>query len=136
LCRWAAKPWGPWAEGIIIFEPWGDGGYKHRDPVTGEVGFMHIAGSDDGLTDSGREKEWGGEYAPIIIPRYTLGSSKTTKIRYAMSTWNPYTVVIMESELRRRDWSDEIFAIVTRAWQNAFTWVLRWLANLLRPWRS
>jgi hypothetical protein len=127
LCRWAAKPWGPWSEGIILFDPWTDGGYGY---------FMHAADREDGLEDFGRGGVWGGEYAPIIIPRYTLGSGKTTKIRYTMSTWNPYTAVIMESELRRRDWRDEIFVTVIRAWQNAFTQGQRWLANRLRPWRS
>jgi hypothetical protein len=88
LCRWAPSPWGPWAEGIIIFDPWKDNGYGH---------FMHNPGFDD-VSDLNRS-DWGGEYAPIIIPRYTLGSDTSTKIRYVMSTWNPYTAVIMESEL-------------------------------------
>jgi hypothetical protein len=90
LCRWAANPWGPWAVGVVVFDP-------NVDPGYGD--FMHSPGSDS-LSDPGLEKDFGGEYAPIIIPRYTLGSRGTTTIRYTMSTWNPYTVVLMESELR------------------------------------
>jgi Domain of unknown function (DUF4185) len=120
LCRWAADPWGPWAEGIVVFDPWRDNGYKH---------FMHFPNpnnlNEDGLSDPGREKDAGGEYAPIIIPRYTLGSSRTTKIRYTMSTWNPYTVVIMESELRLR--REGIFAIVPQVFENALARVLGWI---------
>lgn len=100
VCRWAEKPWGPWSNGIVVFDPWKDGGYGH---------FMHIANDpddpnspDDHLSDPGREGDWGGEYAPIFIPRYVKGTGTTTTIRYTMSTWNPYTVVIMESDLRLR----------------------------------
>jgi Domain of unknown function (DUF4185) len=110
LCRWAAEPWGPWSDGITIFEPWEDNGYRH---------FMH-APNQDALSDPGRENDWGGEYAPIMIPRYTLGSDGMTKIRYTMSTWNPYTVVIMETELWLRSWHDRILINLSRAWQNIF----------------
>jgi hypothetical protein len=96
LCRWAPSPWGPWAEGIIIFDPWKDNGYGH---------FMHFPGRDD-VSDPDGEGQPGGEYAPIIIPRYTVGSETWTKIRYVMSTWNPYTAVIMESELYLSSWLD------------------------------
>jgi Domain of unknown function (DUF4185) len=120
LCRWAANPWGPWSEGIIIFEPWRDNGYRH---------FMHVPNQDD-LSDPGRESDWGGEYAPIIIPRYTLGSGRSTTIRYTMSTWNPYTVLIMESELRLR--REGIFTILTRAWENALGRVLGRIRRLAR----
>src|SRR5262249_12485141 len=120
LCRWAVHPWGPWSDGIIIFEPWGDNGYRH---------FMHVPNLDD-LSDRGRENDWGGEYAPIIIPRYTLGSGTTTKIRYTMSTWNPYTVVIMESELQLE--GDGIFTILARALEKALSRVLSWVRRLGR----
>jgi hypothetical protein len=80
----------------------------------------------DGLSDPGREGDPGGEYAPIIIPRYTLGSRRFTKIRYTMSTWNPYTVVIMESELWRRSLFEQLLVIVTGVWQNTVGRVLGW----------
>jgi uncharacterized protein DUF4185 len=128
LCRWANKPWGPWSKGIIIFEPWQDNGY-HR--------FMHLPNpaprpgepdpNPDGLSDIGRENDPGGEYAPIIIPRYTLGSGRSTTIRYTMSIWNPYTVVIMESELRLR--REGIFGIVAQAFENALARVLSWIGR-------
>ena len=122
LCRWAADPWGPWSEGVIIFEPWEDNGYKH---------FIHSPEptnpNEDGQSDLGRETDAGGEYAPIMIPRYTLGSRGFTKIRYTMSTWNPYTVVMMESELRLR--REGIFGIVAQAFENALERVLSWIGR-------
>ena len=98
LCRWADDPWGPWATGLIIFDPWADHGYTH---------FMHAPGQDQ-VNDPTFENEWGGEYAPIIIPRYTLDQGSTSTIRYLMSTWNPYTVVLMETQLHSHTWRDSV----------------------------
>jgi hypothetical protein len=111
LCRWAQKPWGPWAPGIIVFDPRGDNGYQH---------FIHEPGHDM-LNDPGHDYI-GGEYAPIIIPRYTKVSRRTTTIRYTMSTWNPYAVVIMESELRLRGW----FTFFVRRFQQALNRAVGW----------
>jgi hypothetical protein len=93
--RSAPTPWGPWSAGTVIFEPWRDRGYGH---------FMHISAKfkkqRDALSDPKREDEWGGEYGPYIMARYTSGSGKQCRIWYAMSTWNPYQVVVMRSDLK------------------------------------
>ncbi|MFL5341177.1 MAG: DUF4185 domain-containing protein [Gemmataceae bacterium] len=95
VMRSAAQPWGPWSDAAIIFDPWQDGGYGH---------FLHIAAgfrpAEDGLSDPGREAEWGGEYGPFVMPRYTTGNAACCRIYYTMSTWNPYQVVVMQSDLR------------------------------------
>jgi len=101
LCRWADDPWGPWSSGTIIFDPWLDHGYGHFMHVPD--GDYHVSGDqppDNHLSDLTRQHDWGGEYAPLMVPRYALGSHGKTTIRYTMSLWNPYTVVLMETQLR------------------------------------
>ena len=64
---------------------------------------MHISSDfkrqSDTLSDPRREKEWGGEYGPYIMSRYTAGTADTCRITFTMSTWNPYQVVVMQSDL-------------------------------------
>jgi hypothetical protein len=96
VMRWAATPWGPWSAGQIIFDPWLDKGYGY---------FMHIPTSfkserSDKVNDAGREGEWGGEYGPYIMARFTTGNAKGCRIFYTMSTWNPYQVVVMQTDLK------------------------------------
>src|SRR5580692_7670622 len=40
----------------------------------------------------------GGAYAPLMIGRFTEIAGSTLKIFYTLSTWNPYAVVLMESD--------------------------------------
>ena len=92
--RSARTPWGPWSEGSVIFDPWRDKGYGH---------FLHVpprSGGTDKLHEADRENEFGGEYGPFIMARYTRGTPDRCTITYTMSTWNPYQVVIMRSELK------------------------------------
>ena len=84
--RVAPDPWGPWSAPVIAFDP--------RGPGLGYGAFMHIADSSDGLSDPGREHEWGGEYGPYVIDRYTRAlPGRRAAVYLVMSTWNPYNVV-------------------------------------------
>ncbi|MDQ2688178.1 MAG: DUF4185 domain-containing protein, partial [Armatimonadota bacterium] len=94
--RSASAPWGPWSEGEVIFEPWRDGGYGH---------FMHIPANFQGDThdtvnDPRRKNEWGGEYGPYIMGRFTTGIPGQCRLFYTMSTWNPYQVIVMQTDLK------------------------------------
>jgi len=97
--RVAEQPWGPWSDPFTVFDPgWPGVGYGH---------FMHVANGDDGLSDPGREHEFGGEYGPYLIGRYT-GSvdadgpgMRQARIYFVMSTWNPYNTVLMTAVIRR-----------------------------------
>jgi hypothetical protein len=94
--RVADQPWGPWSNAQVLFDPFNDGGYCR---------FMHVSWSNrncDSVHDPGRENEWGGEYGPYLISRFTQGDETRTTIYYVMSTWNPYNVVLMRSVLERR----------------------------------
>jgi hypothetical protein len=93
--RSARFPWGPWSEGTVIFDPGRDHGYGH---------FMHISSrarpKADALSDPKREEEWGGEYGPYLMSRFTRGAKGRCRIYYTMSTWNPYQVMVMQSDLK------------------------------------
>ncbi len=99
--RWSSTPWGPWSDGIVIFHPWKDDGYAK---------FMHALRqtNDDGLAGpvitrkTKPEETWGGEYGPYMIERFTRIDGDMMTIYYLMSTWNPYTVVLMKSQLNIR----------------------------------
>ena len=93
VMRTAAKPWGPYSEGQLIFDPWKDGGYGR---------FMHAAWDQhrlDAFCERGRENQWGAEYGPYIIPRFTAGNARRCHIYYTLSTWRPYQTVLMRSEI-------------------------------------
>jgi hypothetical protein len=95
--RTADHPWGPWSEPQVLFEPWQDGGY---------CGFMHTSWTRsrcDEVHDPGRENEWGGEYGPYQFEHLAIGDATTTTIYFTMSTWNPYTVVLMKATLGLAD---------------------------------
>lgn len=93
--RVAGLPWAPWSETQVLFDPWDDGGYCR---------FIHVSWdfrNCDSVGGQGRERVWGGEYAPYLIDRFTTGDESSTMIYYLMSTWNPYQVVLMRSRLER-----------------------------------
>jgi hypothetical protein len=97
--RSAPSPWGPWSKESVIFDPWKDGGYGH---------FMHISSrfkdQRDALSDPKREEEWGGEYGPYVIHRFTTAVDGNCRIFYTLSTWNPYQVMIMQTDLKVPEW--------------------------------
>ncbi|MBI5029176.1 MAG: DUF4185 domain-containing protein [Chloroflexi bacterium] len=93
ILRTADQPWGPWSSAQIIFHPWDDQGYCH---------FMHASWlfrQCDQVNDPVRENVWGGEYGPYQFSNFATGDSSSTMIYFTMSTWNPYTVVLMKAEL-------------------------------------
>lgn len=93
--RTADQPWGPWSEPQTIFDPWRDNGYCH---------FMHTNWEFrkcDSVHDENRENEWGGEYGPYQFEDLAIGEDSTTTIYFSMSTWNPYTIVLMKATLKK-----------------------------------
>jgi hypothetical protein len=91
--RVAENPWGPWSETTLLFDPWIDKGYCH---------FMHVSWDNqvcDCVFDPGRATDWGGEYGPYVISKFSKGTSASTTIYFVMSTWNPYNTVLMKSTL-------------------------------------
>lgn len=94
--RTAANPWGPWSDPQVLFEPWVDGGYCH---------FIHTSWAFwtcDSVHDTGRQNEWGGEYGPYLFEDAAEGTSGSSRVYFTLSTWNPYTVVLMRADLVRQ----------------------------------
>jgi hypothetical protein len=117
----ASAPWGPWSTPQLIYNPCdahhygqGFGDFIHYtvgtdDPCKGDVddgagpaGPIIGTGGDpffgtapsDGATAMTRR---GAVYAPDMVPGLTSLNGNILSIDYNMSTWNPYAVVLMES---------------------------------------
>lgn len=76
-----------------LFHPWEDGGYCE---------FIHTSHAHQQCDDvhaPTRQDEWGGEYGPYLIAPYSEQTDSGAVVYFTMSTWNPYTVVLMRSEL-------------------------------------
>jgi hypothetical protein len=105
--RMADAPWGPWSVPRLVF-----------DPAQGYCHFMHAQGgcgckpgapnpADLGVRDpqNAGKNAWGGEYAAFLLPsRYNEYAEGRLTLYFVMSTWNPYQVVQMKTELRRAVW--------------------------------
>ena len=96
--RVAQQPWGPWSLPQTIFNPQRDGGYCHsiHRAVTSALPQC------DDLAGPNQMAESGGEYGPYFLSRYTTGdpAKGTSTIYYTLSTWIPYTEVIMRTSLQ------------------------------------
>jgi hypothetical protein len=93
LMRTAKEAVGPWSEPTVLF-----------DPNQGYGKFMHISWRTrkaDEVHDPGRENEFGGEYGPYLIDRFTRKTAGGARIYFLMSTWNPYAVVLMRADLAK-----------------------------------
>jgi len=102
--RWSKQPWGPWSKSIEIFNPKQDNGYTH---------ILHSprdwAGFDDGLSDPGAEPISGGAYGPYMAPSWFQSKAPGLySIIYTLSTWNPYRVLLMETQLITQDYSGDL----------------------------
>ena len=100
--RAASLPWGPWSSSAVIFDPVVDSGYCHFIHWSDAASPTPLGGSApcDSLSDSGANNTFGGEYGPYFISRYTRADTSSTTIYYLMSTFNPYTAVLMKAALR------------------------------------
>jgi hypothetical protein len=114
--RSAASPWGPWSDPIPIYNACDNGGFG----VAGKGGFIHYARSKGGVvcnlaavSPSGPggptiaeelgqhdpETTVGATFAPLMIERFLSVNNDVLSVYYTMSTWNPYTVVEMRTDL-------------------------------------
>lgn len=93
----AAQPWGPWSRPQLIFNKSRDHGYGVfiYDPST--TNDLALAGPTIDPANNPPDTTAGGDFAPIMVERFTRITNSTLFIYYTMSTWNPYTVVKMRS---------------------------------------
>lgn len=95
--RSAELPWAKWSEREILFSAVKEGYCK----------FIYAAGQNCAhLSDPTQEAKTGGPYGPYMIDEYTTGNSESSTIYYTLSTWNPYTVVLMKSEIKKSGITD------------------------------
>jgi hypothetical protein len=99
LFSYSQTPWGPWSDPQIIFN-------AARDGALGKFIHNSQASPDDGLSgpaigkgQTNPQAAHGGAYAPYVIERWTRVKGSELSIYYAMSTWTPYVVVLMKSQL-------------------------------------
>jgi hypothetical protein len=92
---YAPEPWGPWAKPQLIFNKLRDGGsgvFIHDPNLSSNDGLNGPIIASDNPTNVA-----GGDFAPIMVERFTRLTNSTLYIYYTLSTWNPYTVVKMRS---------------------------------------
>jgi hypothetical protein len=113
---YAPNPWGPWSTPQLIFNDCRDnasGNYifyysktkaENNCPTALPAGTNTFpahagpAGPMIGTNDPNTSR--GGAFAPQMIERFTDVDDDTLKIYYNLSTWNPYAVVLMESDFK------------------------------------
>jgi len=100
LFSYSTTPWGPWSQPQVIFDPARDGalGKFIHDPNL--VPNDGLAGPVIGQSKSNPDAVMGGAYAPYVVERWTKITGSQLDIYYVLSTWNPYVVVLMKSELQ------------------------------------
>ena len=93
LMRTSAAPWGPFSDAERLVDPIADGGFANWMHVPNSLGYW------DNFADPGKEDVPGGLYGPYLINRFTKGDAGRCTLYYTLSTWNPYQVVLMSSEI-------------------------------------
>ncbi|SPE41830.1 exported hypothetical protein [Candidatus Sulfopaludibacter sp. SbA3] len=114
---YAAQPWGPWSTPQLVFNPCRDKGFgnfifyyyptaaQNSCPGAMPAGVTSAPNSAGpsgptigGQTANNPATTRGAAYAPTFVERFTIISGSTLKLFYMFSTWNPYAVVMMESD--------------------------------------
>ncbi|MDO5533658.1 MAG: DUF4185 domain-containing protein, partial [Propionibacteriaceae bacterium] len=94
--RTAPTPWGPWSPRRRLLD-WVARGLRFDDPYER---FIKALPAGDPVGDrvfSGQRDATGAAYAPYLFDVRREGAALV--LRYTLSTWNPYQVVLMEHRL-------------------------------------
>ena len=105
MFTYARNPWGPWSTPQVIFNAERDGAFGkfiHDPRIQPDDG---LEGPVIGKAQKNPPTVRGGSYAPYVVECWTRVREATLGDRelllyYALSTWNPYVVVLMTSRLR------------------------------------
>lgn len=118
---YAQYPWGPWNPPILIFNDKRDGGLgTYIYTTNSNYTDLNLAGPTIGGNIP--TNTTGGSYAPYLIGRFTQVSSNVLTIYFTLSTWNPYTVVLIKSQFD-----------VTRPLATSANWVATWGTSPVFP---
>jgi len=64
------------------------------------VNYIYEDRNCNSAQDLGRDTEWAGEYGPYMIPSPERTHDGVTTVYFVLSTWNPYSVMLMKTDLR------------------------------------
>ena len=95
LLRTASEPWGPWSPRVRLFDWIGDG-MSHHDDARRFIRASHSDVVGDAIF-AGQAEATGAAYAPYLFDARRDGDEVV--LRYTLSTWNPYQVVLMRQRL-------------------------------------
>lgn len=101
LLRSASEPWGPWSPRLRLLD-WIAGGMSPGDHTRRFIRFA--ADGSDPVGDAifrGQDSSTGAAYAPYLYDARADGDGVV--LRYTLSTWNPYQVVLMRHRLSGDD---------------------------------
>ncbi len=95
VARTAAYPWGPWSAASEILSPDKDGAPCRLLMTATGCGSQAVY----------QQPQAGGLYAPYVLNRYTTplssgSSARQARIYWTLSTWDPYQVSIMRTDLQ------------------------------------
>ncbi len=99
VLRAAAHPWGPWSPRLRLFD-WVSSGMSFADPARRFI--KAIADGSDPVGDRvfrAQSTATGAAYAPYFYDARLDGDELV--LRYTLSTWNPYQVVLMQHRIAR-----------------------------------
>jgi hypothetical protein len=103
--RSAKHPWGPWSAPITVFNPYraGDGGYcenMYFEDLADKSSFHCAQDAVKHNLALNRAPGFGlaGEYGAAIVPGASRIDDGKLTLRWLLSTWNPYRVIVQESE--------------------------------------
>ena len=97
---YSKTPWGPWSEPQVIFNDVRDGAlgkFIHDPRIKPDDG---LEGPVIGSVQADPAAVKGGTYAPYVVERWTKVHGSELDLYYVLSTWNPYVVVLMKSQLK------------------------------------
>jgi len=94
--RTASEPWGPWTPRRRLFD-WIARGMAHHDEASRFIRAYHAGDPVGDAIFPLQRAMTGAAYAPYLFDARAAGD--TLVLRYTLSTWNPYQVVLMEHRL-------------------------------------
>jgi hypothetical protein len=101
--RTAAVPWGGWSLPMVVFSRFYDGFGSFVHHPCGKDKYR--CGDHDYSEGQGGhfgQGESGDVYAPYLVPDYFFGDEQGREhVVFTMSTWNPYTTVLMEVAIEK-----------------------------------
>ncbi len=118
---YAAEPWGPWSSPQLIFNDKRDQGLGNFI-YSANTNYNDLKLAGPVIGTNAAASTTGGGYAPYQIARFTQVASNKLALHYTLSTWNPYTVVLMKSEFT-----------ITPGPSSSANWVATWGTSPLAP---